>query len=191
MPVRRSVMKIITSACEIAVSAWKRMNCKISLSLFGSIPPVSIMVKSRPRQSLSAYRRSRVTPGVSSTMDRRLPASRLNSWLLPTFGRPTMATIGFGISDSLLLILRGSVFKYLRQQVCTVDLDRHKRHADGVRHLLRSIVVQKYVAAVAQHVSGNEHALAQIAALELCDQVLPGDQPCDRNQFAKEIVADG
>ena len=38
-------------------------------------------------------RRSRVTPGVSSTSASRRPASRLNSVDLPTFGRPTMATV--------------------------------------------------------------------------------------------------
>src|SRR5262249_17400984 len=38
-------------------------------------------------------RRSRVTPGKSSTNARRLPTRRLNSVDLPTFGRPTMATV--------------------------------------------------------------------------------------------------
>ena len=36
-----------------------------------------------------------VTPGVSSTMERRFPMSLLNSMDLPTLGRPTMATMGF------------------------------------------------------------------------------------------------
>ena len=36
-----------------------------------------------------------VTPGVSSTMERRWPHSLLNSMDLPTLGRPTMATKGF------------------------------------------------------------------------------------------------
>ena len=38
--------------------------------------------------------RSRVMPGSSPTIDRRLPVSRLKSVLLPTLGRPTMATSG-------------------------------------------------------------------------------------------------
>lgn len=42
-----------------------------------------------------------VTPGVSSTMERRFPINLLNSMDLPTFGRPTMATMGFDISISL------------------------------------------------------------------------------------------
>jgi len=42
----------------------------------------------------SAYCRSRVTPGTSSTMARRLPTIRLNSVDFPTLGRPTSATSG-------------------------------------------------------------------------------------------------
>ena len=38
--------------------------------------------------------RSRVIPGSSPTIDRRVPVSRLNSVLLPTFGRPQIATSG-------------------------------------------------------------------------------------------------
>ena len=43
----------------------------------------------------SAYRRSRVTPGVGSTIAWRVPTRRLKSVDLPTLGRPTMATVGF------------------------------------------------------------------------------------------------
>ena len=42
------------------------------------------------------------TPGVSSTIAMRLPVSLLKSIDLPTFGRPTMATIGFAIVKCLL-----------------------------------------------------------------------------------------
>ena len=42
------------------------------------------------------------TPGVSSTIAMRLPVSLLKSIDLPTFGRPTMATIGFDIPVCLL-----------------------------------------------------------------------------------------
>src|SRR5208282_2889885 len=38
--------------------------------------------------------RSRVMPGSSPTMERRLPVRRLKSVLLPTLGRPTIATRG-------------------------------------------------------------------------------------------------
>src|SRR5208282_1581627 len=40
--------------------------------------------------------RSRVMPGSSPTIERRVPVMRLNSVLLPTLGRPTMATKGSG-----------------------------------------------------------------------------------------------
>ena len=41
--------------------------------------------------------RSRVTPGISSTMEIRLLTMALNNVDLPTFGRPTTATNGFDI----------------------------------------------------------------------------------------------
>ena len=43
---------------------------------------------------ISAEMRSRVTPGVGSTMEIRRPASLLKRLLLPTFGRPMMASLG-------------------------------------------------------------------------------------------------
>ncbi len=95
MPVLMSHTKTITVAEEMAISACSRMKDKIWSSVPGSMPPVSTRSKVRPRHSASAYRRSRVTPGVSSTMDRRFPVSLLNSMDLPTLGRPTMATRGF------------------------------------------------------------------------------------------------
>ena len=48
----------------------------------------------RSRPSLqSAAMRSRVTPGMSWTIEMRRPARRLKSADLPTLGRPTMATV--------------------------------------------------------------------------------------------------
>ena len=44
-----------------------------------------------------------VTPGVSSTMERRRPMILLNSMDLPTLGRPTMAIRGLDIGVYLLL----------------------------------------------------------------------------------------
>src|SRR5581483_530756 len=46
--------------------------------------------------------RSRVMPGSSPTIERRLPVSRLKSVDLPTFGRPTMATRGMVAGDGAL-----------------------------------------------------------------------------------------
>ena len=62
-----------------------------------------IKIRRRVAQRIHSHSpkmRSRVTPGVSSTMERRCPISLLNSVDLPTFGRPTMATIGLDIRFS-------------------------------------------------------------------------------------------
>ena len=48
----------------------------------------------------SPSRRSRVTPGVSSTSASLRPTSRLNSVDLPTLGRPMMATLALSATDS-------------------------------------------------------------------------------------------
>ncbi len=102
-PVRMSVTRMITSAASIAIWACSRIKSRISLSVLGSMPPVSTISKVLPHHSHSAYSRSRVTPGVSSTMDSRLPTRRLKSIDLPTLGRPTMATRGFAMLLPLLI----------------------------------------------------------------------------------------
>ena len=66
--------------------------------LSGSIPPVSIIVKLRSSQELSAYILSLVIPGVSFTIEIRDPAITLKSDDFPTLGRPTMATMGLLIN---------------------------------------------------------------------------------------------
>ena len=68
-----------------------RAGCRRSSS---SQPAVSTMVKSSPSRCASPKRRSRVTPGWSSTSASFLPTSRLNSVDLPTLGRPMMMTWG-------------------------------------------------------------------------------------------------
>ena len=55
---------------------------------------MSTMTKRRPFHSVSPYSRSRVVRARSSTIAVRWPTIRLKSVLLPTFGRPTMATTG-------------------------------------------------------------------------------------------------
>src|SRR5690606_10166365 len=52
------------------------------------------MRNARSNSVASPSRRSRVTPGWSSTSASFLPTRRLNSVDLPTLGRPTMATVG-------------------------------------------------------------------------------------------------
>ncbi len=54
---------------------------------------MSITLKERSPSLPSPSRRSRVTPGRSSTSARRAPTRRLNRVDLPTLGRPTMATV--------------------------------------------------------------------------------------------------
>ena len=81
----------------MAMFACSRIKARISLFVFGSIPPVSTRSNVLPAHSQGAYSLSLVTPGVSSTMERRWPASLLNSSDLPTFGLPTMATNGLFI----------------------------------------------------------------------------------------------
>jgi hypothetical protein len=52
-----------------------------------------MIVKARSPSRAALSRRSRVTPGVSSTSATRRPARRLNKVDFPTFGRPTIATV--------------------------------------------------------------------------------------------------
>src|SRR6266516_4545064 len=49
---------------------------------------------------MGAVMRSRVTPGVGSTIAMRRPASQLNSDDLPTLGLPTIATCGTAMKIS-------------------------------------------------------------------------------------------
>ena len=68
-----SVKNIITSAISIAIFACVLIWETIMSSDSGSIPPVSINVKSLPRHEVSAYTLSLVTPGVSYTIEILLP----------------------------------------------------------------------------------------------------------------------
>src|SRR6188508_3198009 len=58
--------------------------------------------KSSPSRVASPSRRSRVTPGRSSTKASRRPTSRLNNVDLPTFGRPMMASVKGGTMRHVL-----------------------------------------------------------------------------------------
>src|SRR5436190_11173834 len=58
------------------------------------MPPVSTSSKAVPRCVMMAETRSRVTPGVGSTIDSRRPASAFSRDDLPTFWRPTIVRIG-------------------------------------------------------------------------------------------------
>src|SRR6266851_4250031 len=92
-PVRASTTKSTTSASETARFVCPRMRAERLSSASSSRPAVSMTRKLRSASRASPSRRSRVTPGVSSTSARRCPTSRLKSVDLPTFGRPMMAAV--------------------------------------------------------------------------------------------------
>ena len=93
MPARASTTKKTALDDAIAASVCACMRpVRVSAAAVSS-PAVSITVKVRSPSRATPSRRSRVTPGRSSTKASRLPTSRLNRVDLPTFGRPTMATV--------------------------------------------------------------------------------------------------
>ena len=92
-PTCASTTKASTSASCIASSA-DALTCTEMPSGLDSQPPVSIIINLRPPHSHSYCTRSRVTPGVSSTIASRRPMKRFINVDFPTFGRPKIATIG-------------------------------------------------------------------------------------------------
>lgn len=97
----------MTSAWSMASWACRRIWERITSSEWGSMPPVSASMKVRLRHSHAAKIRSRVTPGVSLTMDSRCPMSLLNNVDFPTLGRPTTATTGRAIGITTYLFYFG------------------------------------------------------------------------------------
>jgi len=91
-PARASTTKSATSAVASAASVCLRIRPGSVSASSSSQPAVSTIWNFSPSSSASPKRRSRVTPGWSSTSARRLPTSRLNSVDLPTLGRPMMMT---------------------------------------------------------------------------------------------------
>src|ERR1700735_5189000 len=92
-PARASTTNRITSQSISAASVCARMRPASVSGSPSSRPAVSTMVKERSASLPSPSRRSRVTPGSSSTSASLRPTSRLNSVDLPTFGRPMIATL--------------------------------------------------------------------------------------------------
>ena len=93
-PARLSMTNSAASApfSETCVCARIRPG-KVAASS-SSQPAVSTASNVSPARPASPMRRSRVTPGWSSTSASRFPTSRLNSVDLPTLGRPMMTTWG-------------------------------------------------------------------------------------------------
>src|SRR3954470_12404610 len=92
-PMRASITKNSASACAIAASVCSCMRAVSEPLAPSSRPAVSMIVKSRSPSLASPSRRSRVTPGRSSTSASFCPTRRLNSVDLPTLGRPIMAIL--------------------------------------------------------------------------------------------------
>src|SRR5947209_8764551 len=92
-PARASITNISASARPIAASVCSCIRAVSEPLAPSSRPAVSMMVNSRSPSRACPSRRSRVTPGSSSTSASFCPTSRLNSVDLPTLGRPMMATV--------------------------------------------------------------------------------------------------
>ncbi len=92
-PSRASNTNSAMSASSSASSVWRRMRASRLSPSSSSNPAVSISSRSMSPSRPVPKRRSRVTPGRSSTSASLRPASRLNRVDLPTLGRPTMAIL--------------------------------------------------------------------------------------------------
>ena len=84
------------SARSRARSARRVACCSVPRSVFDGrrSPAVSMKQTGPSGVSTTVSMASRVVPGMSCTMERSSPSSRLKSVDLPTLGRPMMATRG-------------------------------------------------------------------------------------------------
>src|SRR5579872_367417 len=97
-PARASTTNIKASARPIAVSVCSCIRAVSEPFSPLSSPAVSMTVNCRSPSRPAPSRRSRVTPGSSSTSASFCPTRRLNSVDFPTLGRPIMAIVK-GICD--------------------------------------------------------------------------------------------
>ena len=81
--------------------------------------------------------------GVSSTIAKRWPISRLNRALLPTLGRPTMATVA-GRSTARLLAGVASSFRGLLSQRAYETMGRSAGAKRTTRSLMASIYIETF-----------------------------------------------
>ena len=95
---------------------------------------MSITVNSRSPRRASPSRRSRVTPGSSSTSASFCPTSRLNSVDFPTLGRPMMAIVK-DINDPNALFRRACQSNEKKKST----RERTARHRRRERGLLRGL----------------------------------------------------
>ena len=61
----------------------------------------------------------------------------------------------------------------------------------GVLYVCNADVIQEQIALVAEHILGNEKGVSQLLALQLGNQISPGDQTADGNGLTEEVVHDG
>ena len=126
-PARASKTNRIASQSASAASVCARMRPASVAGSPSSRPAVSTMVKARSASRASPSRRSRVTPGSSSTSASLRPTSRLNSVDLPTFGRPMIATLALMSSQA------GSAGRSRRRQVTSLRFgSRPRAQASGL-----------------------------------------------------------
>ena len=118
----RSAALIAASACAVTFAASAGGSFVSPASPGRSQPPVSTSTNARPVHSATSSRRSRVTPGRSSTIASRVPMMRLTSDDLPTLGRPTTAIRGRSA------VSHRSSSAHERGAVGCDDLDRARQH---------------------------------------------------------------
>ena len=116
MPACVSTQNKTRSALRTASAIWNSMSLvsddrsaptssyRAPSAVYTPYPPVSVNstvligpAPSGESRSTSTETRSRVTPGVGSTIATLRRAIMFTSELLPTFGRPTMAILGTGM----------------------------------------------------------------------------------------------
>src|SRR5512133_3194532 len=152
IPARASTTKRIRAAAAIAVCAWSTIGRAIGAWSAMSTPPVSISRKRCPCQSATASLRSRVTPGVSCTTAALGSLSRLARVDLPTFGKPTTATVPASSSATSRRLTGANQLFDLRDHVLDVeiggvDLVRvlSRPHPGGVALVAKAQVSGKHV----------------------------------------------
>src|SRR4051812_17120696 len=173
-------MNKAASASRTAASVWTRIRPGRDCGSSSSNPAVSMTLKTMPARFASPSRRSRVTPGRSSTSARRFPTSLLNRVDLPTFGRPTMATVGSGMRCAIAAPhrRRDSLAVGVKPPGVVVDVERRvrddRRDADPCAGIRLALEVAGNRVDVDQRavVTGNDQAIAGEDRPEIIDLAL-------------------
>ena len=76
-------------------------------------------------------------------------------------------------------------------QIAAVDAHDLYVHAQLLAQAFHGVVIQEHGLAVAQHVQRDQHPAAEITALELCGDILSGEETCHVNGVAEEVVFNG